>query len=82
MANETFSIRRQVAHSNVRTSTPGWPAEIPANPILCLQTGHIGRSAMEYELRITHHPPNDTRFDDILLQASTLWNQVKTPDLV
>jgi hypothetical protein len=31
------------------------PREIRASPILCLQVGHIGRSAMERELRI---PPN------------------------
>jgi hypothetical protein len=49
MANKTFSMRWQVAHSNVRTSMPRSPAEIRANPILCLQVGHIGRSAMEYE---------------------------------
>jgi hypothetical protein len=55
--SETFSVRWQVAHSKVRTSTPRSPAEIRANPILCLQTGHIGRSTMELELRITHHPP-------------------------
>jgi hypothetical protein len=48
MANEAFSVRWQVAHSKVRISTPGGPAEMRANPILCLQTGHIGRSAMEY----------------------------------
>jgi hypothetical protein len=57
MEMETFSVRWQVAHSKVRTSTPRSPAEIRANPILCLQTGHIGRSTMELELRITHHPP-------------------------
>jgi hypothetical protein len=32
------------------------PGEIRANPILCLQMGHIGRSTMEYELSIALHP--------------------------
>ena len=31
----------------MRSSTPGLPGEIRANPILCLQVGHDGRSAME-----------------------------------
>ena len=35
---------------------PRSPAEIRAKPILCLQVGHIGRSIMEKELRIPHHP--------------------------
>jgi hypothetical protein len=46
----------QVVHSNVRTSTPRSPGEMRANPILCLQVGHIGRSVVELELRITHRP--------------------------
>jgi hypothetical protein len=36
--------------------------------------------SMNYALPTTRR--NDTRFDDILLQASTIWNQVKTPELV
>ena len=51
---ETFSTRWQVEHSNVRSSKPRFPGEIPANPILCLQVGHIGRSRME-NLRIPVH---------------------------
>src|SRR5258705_9047322 len=53
---EIFSVRRQVLHSKVRCSKPRSPREIGANPILCLQVGHIGRSAMERELRIP--PPS------------------------
>ena len=41
-------------HSKVRSSKPRWPGEIRANPILCLQVGHNGRSAME--ILITRHP--------------------------
>jgi hypothetical protein len=70
MANETFSMRWQVAHSNVRTSTPRSPAEIRANPILCLQAGHIGRSTMEQELRITHHPPKRYAFQHTLVSPA------------
>jgi hypothetical protein len=55
MGKETFSVRWQVEHSNVRTSTPRSPAETRASPILCLQVGHIGRSTIE-ELRIGHRP--------------------------
>jgi hypothetical protein len=51
---ETFSTRWQVEHSKVRSSKPRFPGEIPANPILCLQVGHIGRSRME-NLRISVH---------------------------
>jgi hypothetical protein len=71
MATETFSVRWQVAHSKVRISTPRSPGEIRANPILCLQTGHIGRSAMELELRITRI----TRRNDIRvsLRQSVRW---------
>ena len=56
MARESFSVRWHVAHSNVRTSIPRSPGEIRANPILCLQTGHIGRSTVEEEIRIAQHP--------------------------
>ena len=47
---------RQVRHSKVRSSKPRLPGEIRANPILCLQVRHIGRSTIEDELRITQHP--------------------------
>jgi hypothetical protein len=47
-------MRRQVLHSKVRSSKPRLPAEIRANPILCLQVGHIGRSTMENETRMGH----------------------------
>jgi hypothetical protein len=55
MARETFSMRWQVLHSKVCSSKPRLPGEIRANPILCLQVRHIGRSTMD-ELRIAQHP--------------------------
>ena len=58
---ETFSTRWQVEHSKVRCSKPRFPGEIPANPILCLQVGHIGRSRME-NLRIPVHRRIDIHF--------------------
>jgi hypothetical protein len=61
MARESFSVRWHVAHSNVRTSMPRSPGETRANPILCLQTGHIGRSTKEEALRITP-TENDRHF--------------------
>jgi hypothetical protein len=42
----SFSVRWQVAHSNVRASKPRSPGEMRASLILCLQVGHIGRSAI------------------------------------
>src|SRR6266404_5846283 len=56
MAKQTFSMRWQVLHSKVCSSKPLLPGEIRANPILCLQVRHIGRSIMEDELRIAQHP--------------------------
>jgi hypothetical protein len=50
---ETFSTRWQVEHSNVRSSKPRFPGEIRANPNLCLQVGHIGRTIVEAKL-LTH----------------------------
>ncbi|WP_245270110.1 hypothetical protein [Nitrobacter hamburgensis] len=44
---ETFSVRSQVEHSKVRSSNPRSPKEMRANIILCLHTGHIGRSFSE-----------------------------------
>jgi hypothetical protein len=49
-------MRWQVPHSNVRSSKPRAPEDIRTNPILCLQVGHIGRSAMEDKLRIAFYP--------------------------
>ena len=46
----------QVRHSKVRSSKPRLPGEIRANPILCSQVRHSGRSTIEDELRITQHP--------------------------
>src|SRR5260370_30226553 len=44
---EIFRIQWQVLHSKVRSSRPRLPGDIRVNPILCLQVGHDGRSAME-----------------------------------
>jgi hypothetical protein len=55
IGNETSSVRWQVLHSKVRRSNPRWPGEIRAKPILCLQVGHIGRSTVENEMRISLH---------------------------
>jgi hypothetical protein len=52
---EIFSIRWQVRHSKVRSSKPRSPGEIRANPILCLQVRHIGRSTMD-DIRIRPTP--------------------------
>ena len=46
-------------HSKVRSSTPRLPGEIRANPILCLQVGHDGRSAMELLIITQHSEAND-----------------------
>jgi hypothetical protein len=43
-------------HSKMRSSKPRSPGEMRANPILCLQVGHDGRSAMADEIRITLQP--------------------------
>ncbi len=48
-------MRWQVLHSKVRSSKPRSPGEIRANPILCLQVRHIGRSTVD-ELRIAQYP--------------------------
>jgi hypothetical protein len=52
-------VRSQVAHSNVRSSNPGFPADVRAKPILCLQVGHIGRSDKVF---ITHHPRKSLKY--------------------
>jgi hypothetical protein len=70
-------MRWQVAHSNVRTSTPRSPAETQANPILCLQTGHIGRSIMEIALRITLHPLKPYAFQrNFIVRQPTLGSAI------
>ena len=48
-------------HSKVRSSMPRLPGEIRASPILCLQVGHDGRSAMEVLITQTSETPNDRR---------------------
>ncbi len=48
-------MRWQVPHSKVRSSKPRSPGEIRANPILCLQVRHIGRSTMD-DIRIAQLP--------------------------
>jgi hypothetical protein len=49
-----FSVRSQVEHSNVRSSNPRVPGEIRAKAILCLQTGHIGRSLIKSPITVPH----------------------------
>ncbi len=66
-------MRWQVLHSKVCSSKPRLPGEIRANPILCLQVRHIGRSTMEDELRIAQHPRK--RYE-----LSTNWS-VRCPTL-
>ena len=46
-------------HSKVRSSKPRSPGEIRASPILCLQVGQDGRSAIE--MIITQHPTINDR---------------------
>ena len=48
-------MRWQVRHSKVRSSKPRSPVEMRANPILCLQMRHIGRSTKD-DIRIAQHP--------------------------
>ncbi len=48
-------------HSKVRSSTPRLPGEIRVNPILCLQVGHDGRSAIELLITTRHLEANDRR---------------------
>jgi hypothetical protein len=60
MGKEIFWIQWQVLHSKVRSSTPRLPGEIRANPILCLQVGHDGRSAVEVLIHLTSRA-NDGR---------------------
>jgi hypothetical protein len=56
---EIFRIQWQVLHSKVRSSRPRLPGEIRVNPILCLQVGHDGRSAMELLITTRHSEAND-----------------------
>jgi hypothetical protein len=56
-ATETFSMRSQVEHSNVRSSNPRVPGEIRAKAIVCLHTGHIGRSLIKLPITV----PQDHR---------------------
>jgi hypothetical protein len=80
MAKESFSVRWHVAHSNVRTSIPRSPGETRANPILCLQTGHIGRSIMEEAPSITQHPPITICIcADFGLFGNRLWEKILAP---
>jgi hypothetical protein len=59
---EIFWIQWQVLHSKVRSSRPRLPGDIRVNPILCLQVGHDGRSAMELLITSRHSEAND-RYD-------------------
>ena len=68
-------MRWQVRHSNVRSSKPRLPGEIRANPILCLQVRHIGRSTMD-ELRIAQHPAETICvLADVGLSGFRLWKK-------
>src|SRR5260370_40116718 len=67
MAKETFSMRWQVLHSKVCSSKPVLPGKFRANPILCLQVRHIGRSTMEDGLRIARHPLKRYAFQNKLV---------------
>ncbi len=49
-----FSVGSQVEHSNVRSSNPRVPGEIRAKAILCLHTGHIGRSLTKSPITVPH----------------------------
>src|SRR5437763_14908484 len=61
MGKETFWIRWQVLHSKVRSSKPRLPGVIRANPILCLQVGLDGRSAIEMVMtQFTAHTKGDS----------------------
>jgi hypothetical protein len=60
-------MRWQVRHSKVRSSKPRLPGEIRANPILCLQVRHIGRSTMEDKSRIAQHPQKRYVLQDVLV---------------
>jgi hypothetical protein len=51
-ATETFSMRSQVEHWKVRSSNPREPGEIRAKAILCLHTGHIGRSLIQLPITV------------------------------
>ena len=61
-------MRWQVRHSKVRSSKPRWPGEIRASPILCLQVGHDGLSAME--ILIARHPEAQDRLGCELVGSS------------
>src|SRR5260370_39698064 len=75
MAMEIFSIRWQVRHSKVRSSKPRSPGEIRANPILCLQVRHIGRSTMD-DIRIAQHPTETICvLADVGLSGFRLWKK-------
>src|SRR5258708_35355744 len=76
MTMEIFSIRWQVRHSKVRSSKPRSPGEIRANPILCLQVRHIGRSTMD-DIRIAQHPTETICvLADLGLSGFRLWKKI------
>jgi len=55
---ETFSVRSQVEHSNVRSSKPRPPGEMRPSAMRCLHAGHMGRSLIESPITRT---PGDHR---------------------
>lgn len=68
-AKETNSVRSHVEHSKVRFSNPALPGEMRANAILCLHTGHIGRSLIHavipWPRRILIYPAPQCDFQTI-----------------
>ena len=71
-AIKIFSVRLQVEHSSVHISNPRLPAEMRASTILCLQSGHIGRSFGE-PIRFTSacYDSGSYKFD---WQFSSSWD--------
>ena len=69
----------QVLHSKVRSSKPRLPGEIRANPILCLQVGHIGRSTIDGLCMTPATEGKDMRFLDLGLYGRRHQGQIFDP---
>jgi hypothetical protein len=54
-------VRSQVEHSKVRSSNPRVAGEIRASAILCLHTGHIGRSLTNSPITVPHEITGKTK---------------------
>jgi hypothetical protein len=61
-ATKLFSVLSQVEHSKVRSSNPRSPGEMRANAILCLHTGHMGRSWIELPITLTPRDHRQSQF--------------------